>query len=152
MGSAAAPLVAFAFALIVLIWVMLRVIQRSMNRRRDGTPQQQVDKVKVEMDRKDSRGDRRLKDAPPDVLRWQVEMHETARDLMAELNTKIAIVNSACRLAEVKLRELKSEIQRLEQLQVSLAPAVHSTGKLDSDLASTSHTDSATAPTVEASE
>lgn len=33
-----------------------------------------------------------LLDAPPELLRWQVEMHETARDLKAELDTKIAVL------------------------------------------------------------
>jgi hypothetical protein len=33
-----------------------------------------------------------LRDAPAEIARWQVEMHDLARDLKGELDTKIAIL------------------------------------------------------------
>lgn len=51
----------------------------------------------------------RLLDAPTDVVRWQVEMHELARDLKAEIDTKITV------LQQVTLRA-HHESERLEQL------------------------------------
>lgn len=50
-----------------------------------------------------------LADAPAEVLRWQVEMHETARDLKAELDTKM-------RALQVLIRDADEKIARLESL------------------------------------
>jgi hypothetical protein len=33
-----------------------------------------------------------LRDAPAEIARWQVEMHDLARDLKGELDTKIAVL------------------------------------------------------------
>ena len=49
-----------------------------------------------------------LSDAPSEVLRWQVEMHETARDLKAEIDTKLALL-------QIYIRDANSAAQRLEQ-------------------------------------
>jgi hypothetical protein len=40
-----------------------------------------------------------LADAPPEVLRWQVEMHETARDLKAELDSKLSAIQALVAMA-----------------------------------------------------
>ena len=53
--------------------------------------------------------DRALSDAPPEVLRWHVELHETARDLKAEIDTKLAALSALTKLA-------KAEADRLERL------------------------------------
>ena len=52
--------------------------------------------------------DSALADAPPEVLRWQVEMHETARDLKAELDSKLSALQALVLLA-------RQERERLEQ-------------------------------------
>ncbi len=52
---------------------------------------------------------RSLSDAPTDVLRWQVELHETARDLKAELDSKIGAL-------QVLIRMARQEAERLERL------------------------------------
>ena len=53
--------------------------------------------------------DMALSDAPPEVLRWHVELHETARDLKAEIDTKLAALQALTRLAQ-------EEADRLERL------------------------------------
>jgi hypothetical protein len=52
---------------------------------------------------------RSLSTAPPEVLRWQVEMHETARDLKAELDTKM-------RALQLLIRQARTESDRLQGL------------------------------------
>lgn len=51
----------------------------------------------------------RLLDAPDDISRWQVEMHDLARELKAELDTKI-------RVCQETIRQARQEQQRLEVL------------------------------------
>ena len=56
-----------------------------------------------------------LMDAPPEILRWQVEMHETARELKAELDTKIAILQRLtidARRETERLEEVLKEAER----------------------------------------
>jgi flagellar biosynthesis/type III secretory pathway M-ring protein FliF/YscJ len=48
-------------------------------------------------------------DAPAELLRWQVQMHETARDLKAELDSKMSALQALVRMA-------RQECQRLEEL------------------------------------
>jgi hypothetical protein len=50
-----------------------------------------------------------LVDAPAEFTRWQVEMHETARDLKAELDSKIGVLQALVAMA-------RKETQRLESL------------------------------------
>ncbi len=52
---------------------------------------------------------RTLSTAPPDVLRWHVEMHETARELKAELDSKM-------RLLQLLIGQAREEAERLERL------------------------------------
>ena len=54
-------------------------------------------------------------DAPPDIGRWEVQMHETARNLMGELNTKIVIVEQLVRDANAAAERLEKAIERSER-------------------------------------
>jgi hypothetical protein len=54
-------------------------------------------------------------DAPIEIGRWEVQMHETARDLMGELNTKIAIVEQLVRDANAAAERLEKAIERAEK-------------------------------------
>jgi hypothetical protein len=54
-----------------------------------------------------------LADAPPELLRWQVEMHETARDLKAELDSKLAALQALVALAREERTLLEATISRL---------------------------------------
>jgi len=108
------PWVAFALALLVLGWVIFRIIARQGQRRFERSPIKQLLDVKRDFDRRESRGDRALRDAPQDVLRWQVEMHETARELQGQLESKIALLAATVRLADQKILELKTLIRHVE--------------------------------------
>lgn len=52
---------------------------------------------------------RSLSSAPPDVLRWHVEMHETARELKAELDSKM-------RVLQLLIAQARQESERLERI------------------------------------
>ena len=60
-----------------------------------------------------------LMDAPPEVLRWQVEMHETARELKAELDTKIAVLQRLTIDAKREREQLEAALARTERTGVS---------------------------------
>lgn len=57
----------------------------------------------------------RLGDAPPEAVRWHVEMHEIARDAKAELDSKMRALTVLLRDAaeqEERLRRLLAECQQ----------------------------------------
>jgi len=64
--------------------------------------------------------DQALVDAPVEVLRWQVEMHETARDLKAELDSKMVALQTLTRFADEAAERMEAAINRAESL--GLAP------------------------------
>jgi hypothetical protein len=49
---------------------------------------------------------------PPELGRWEVQMHDTARNLQGELNTKIAIVEQLVRDANAAAERLEKAIER----------------------------------------
>lgn len=109
------PFALLGFALLVFGWVMFRLMIRNRTRKkRNRSPQQQVADVREESRKLDSRGDGALRDAPKEVLRWQVEMTETARDLKAELDSKISLLNATVRLADSRIAEMKSLLEKVE--------------------------------------
>lgn len=61
------------------------------------------------------RSDLPLVDAPPDMVRWQVEMHDFARDMKAELNSKMGALQSLIHMANVEVARLEEVIERAEQ-------------------------------------
>lgn len=56
--------------------------------------------------------DSALADAPAEVLRWQVEMHETARDLKAEIDSKLSALQALVVLARQEAERLEAAIRR----------------------------------------
>jgi hypothetical protein len=59
--------------------------------------------------------DRHHLDAPASVARWEVAMHETARDLMGRLDSKIVIVEQLVRDAHQAAARLEAVLLRIEQ-------------------------------------
>jgi hypothetical protein len=53
-------------------------------------------------------GQRSKQEAPPEVKRWEVEFHETSRDLQAELDTKM-------RALQILIHEADAAAERVEQ-------------------------------------
>jgi len=60
--------------------------------------------------------ERSLSDAPPDVLRWHVEMHDTARKLKAELDSKM-------RVLQLLIGQARREADRLERMLERAEPS-----------------------------
>ncbi|MCA9269777.1 MAG: hypothetical protein KDA41_14955 [Planctomycetales bacterium] len=56
-----------------------------------------------------------LLDAPADVTRWQVEMHEIMRDAKAELDTKIAVLQKLVVDAERQSQRLEAALARRQE-------------------------------------
>ncbi|HEX4142725.1 MAG TPA: hypothetical protein VHY91_04170 [Pirellulales bacterium] len=54
-------------------------------------------------------------DAPAPVMRWEVAMHETARDLMGRLDSKIVIVEQLVRDANQAAGRLEAVLRRIEE-------------------------------------
>lgn len=66
--------------------------------------------------------DTALADAPAEVLRWQVEMHETARDLKAELDSKLAAMQALIAMARQERNLLETAIERAQGLGIDPLP------------------------------
>ena len=52
-----------------------------------------------------------LHNAPNEILQWQVEMHELARDLKAELDTKMRALQILIRQADEATRRLDDRLR-----------------------------------------
>jgi len=103
-GSGFSQFLPVAVLLVCLIYLLRRSFRYFRRGRNDTRPL-----VKVERPaRADSAAP--LHDAPRDVLRWEVEMHETARVLSAQLDSKMAALQSL-------IRQAREEADRLERLQ-----------------------------------
>lgn len=55
-------------------------------------------------------------DAPHELRRWEVEMHDLARDLNAQLDTKIGMLEELIRQAAVQAERLESAIDKASGL------------------------------------
>jgi hypothetical protein len=81
---------------LVIGWVLLRTYRRLPRQRREEPPL-------VEVSRPEEAEQGHHLEAPPEVVRWEVEMHETARALSAQLDSKIgalrALIGEADRAA-----------------------------------------------------
>ena len=64
--------------------------------------------------REEKKAARSLSDAPTDVLRWHVELHDTARDLKAELDSKITALQVLIRMAGHEAARLERLIESAE--------------------------------------
>jgi len=102
----------FAAGMLILIFLLLRRSWRYRGK---------VKKQKADPRRKldDARQATPLLDAPPEILRWQVEMHETARHLKAELDSKMSALQAMTRIASEESARLEAVIARAERLGIS---------------------------------
>jgi len=50
-----------------------------------------------------------LASAPPELQRWQIEMFDLQRELKAELDTKIVVVQTLIRQADERIATLRSQ-------------------------------------------
>lgn len=109
------PFALLGMGLLIFGWIIFRLMlkRRAKNRKRL-SPQKQVQAAREEADRLAPRGERALRDAPADVLRWQVEMQEMARDLKGELDTRISLLSATVRLADQRIGEMKKLLEQME--------------------------------------
>jgi hypothetical protein len=102
----------FAAGMLILIFLLLR-----RSRRYRGKIKEQKADPRRKLD--DARQATPLLDAPPQILRWQVEMHETARHLKSELDSKMSALQAMTRIASEELARLEAAIARAERLGIS---------------------------------
>ena len=100
----------FTAGLCVLIWMMLRRSQGRPGRSRA------ENEPLVRTPRPEKTAGVGLIDAPADVARWEVAMHEAARDMKAELDTKMIALQTLTRLAQTESERLEAAITRARQL------------------------------------
>ncbi len=112
-------LVPVALAILILGWVIFRSMILRSQRNQIGSPLKQLADHKAELDKRESRGDRALRDAPPEILRWQAEIFEFSREIHGQLDTKVAVLAATIRLADDRIAELKQTVEAAEQLLAS---------------------------------
>jgi hypothetical protein len=112
--------IVFLLALVVAIVILLRRVQRYRAR----LPAQDGPIVRVprpgRLEMNPARG------APPDVAKYEVQLHETARELSAKLDTKMIALEHLIRDADKRIGELKSLLQRTDDEPDEAAPDVAS--------------------------
>ena len=84
----------FLLGVVLLIVILLRRSYRYYGPRRGRK------KPPKKLTGDDPSHDQPLADAPVHILRWQVEMHDTARDLKAELDSKMRALQVLVRMAD----------------------------------------------------
>ncbi|QDV24042.1 hypothetical protein [Aureliella helgolandensis] len=71
--------------------------------------------------------------APPEILQWQVELHDLGRELKGELDSKMLAVRSLSQTYDQAARRLSQLIELAEQVQIApdspLAQARHLTAQ-----------------------
>lgn len=109
-------------AILVAMGVMIAVLWRRSNKHfgRGGKAYEAPHKLAPTSDDRD----KALIDAPPEVTRWQVEMHELARDLKGEIDTKLALL-------QLLIRQANQAADRLERAARSAAGDRHVGDALD---------------------
>lgn len=96
----------FLAGMVLLIVILLRRTFRHYGRRRSAKRNAEPPLARTP---RPSAKSTTLSNAPPDVLGWQVEMHEIAREMKAELDTKM-------RALQVLIAQARHEADRLEQI------------------------------------
>ena len=97
-----------AAALAAACFLLLRGNWLKQKRSQDSTP----DPVAIQQSFSAKTRERSAHHAPEDLLRWQVEMHELARDVKAEIDTKVLALQSLMIIASEHEQRLESLIAR----------------------------------------
>ncbi len=102
----------FLTGITIIIVVMLRIhfrYRRSLGKERSATGGPDMPMTKS----------RPASQPPPEFTQWEVAMHETSRQLRAELDSKISVLQSMVAMAQEQSSRLEQAIQRAEQLGIS---------------------------------
>lgn len=106
---------AFLMAMAAMVFVMAR-----MWRRRSGgssSPLRHVGEVRKWADVQLSETSTPLLGAPAEIRRWHVEMESVSRDLRAELDSKIVLLQATIRSAAQEAQRLEQAIAAAKQLE-----------------------------------
>ena len=96
--------------LVLLGWVLIRHQVRSRKRRH--TQDMSDRELRRQLSKADQSNGMPLATAPPETQRWQVEMFDLQRELKAELDTKIVVVQSLIRQADERIAALRAQANR----------------------------------------
>ena len=98
-------------AAVILLFVI--ILMKRIKRRTQRRPKELVPIVKVKPLSVVSADP--LRDAPPEVHRWQVEMHDVARELSAQLDSKMRVLQNFTRAAAQEADRLEGLLERSEE-------------------------------------
>ena len=104
-----------AAGMLIIIFLLLRRSRRYVAKTKKKTQPETRRKLA------DARKSTPLLDAPPEILRWHVEMHETTRELKAELDSKMGALQALIRMAAEETARLEAAISRAEQITLQAA-------------------------------
>ncbi len=85
----------------VIGWLLLRTHRHLSRQKQDNSPL-----VRVSRPQQTEHGHHL--DAPPNVLRWEVQMHETARELSAQLDSKMGALQALIAEADLAAARLEA--------------------------------------------
>lgn len=111
---------ALAAALAVACFLMLRGNWLRQKRSQDSTPDPQTIQHSFASKTREASAHH----APEDLLRWQVEMHELARDVKGEIDAKLLALQSLMIIADEHAQRLESLLARTEKVAGSQSPAM----------------------------
>lgn len=104
---------------VLLGWILLRRQLRARRRIWDDERQHQQ---AVRTLAHDQRSGAPLADAPVETLRWQGAMFDLQREMQAELETKICVVQSLLRQVDQRMAELR-KLQETTQQDRTIVPS-----------------------------
>ena len=90
-------------------------------------------------------------DAQRDLRQWEVEMHDLARELRGELDSKIAILEHLIQDATQQADRLEAAIGRAEEIRVGRADEMHAQSLVENRSPSPTRVDGIHRPTSPAS-
>lgn len=100
-----------SLALMILVRLILR---RQRNRKKVPSPRAQAASCRAELDRAEPRKGTPLVDAPASVARWHAEIHQVGRDIQAEVDTKILLLQATIRNASREAERLEKAIAQVQ--------------------------------------
>lgn len=103
---------------VLMIFILMRRWFRYSRRQRKRPDRYSIEKVAKITSAAEPNLDLPLVDSPPEMIRWHVEMYEIARDLKAELNSKMIALQAMVRMADQASQRLESAVMRAESLGI----------------------------------
>lgn len=136
--------------LALLTFILLRRSYRYYRRKKKEDKKNVVAEIQRRGEKSEPRRDLPLIDAPVELTRWHVEMHEVARDINAELNSKMISMQALIRLADEATQRMKLVAARLEESNAQQSTeAIQSIQRLAEELSRRTQAVSSSLPQVD---